>query len=646
VSLVESAYFRVFEPFWSFDAASRKATTRALRAARIGMLPELYLTLSYLCAAGFGAIAWAATSLALAMMTPVPAFPAAVMGAGGGLLGFFVTRLCFLAYPRTVAASRARAIDLEFSSVVTLCYALARGGVNTIGIFRAVGEERSAYGEISVEFEQVIREIDRTGKDLNSALQSVAATTPSETLRAFLDGLVTILSSGAEPRDYFKRQASTQLSGASLQLDKELEQAGLLAESYVSGLLVLPLLLIVVLTVLSVLSGQGATMVILIVFVVIPGGTIAFLTLTEMLMVATPLSVPRRSPDALADFGMSTLPRELLVLPPPRAETLTDVSEDLARTGLEAKAVRRRLVIEWFRRRVVEQWRAFRDRALVRPADALRASAVLAALIIAGGGAFLLWRHASGRELSVGATTLGLAAALVALVPVAIFQEMRVSRAREVDAQLPEVLGRLAGFNEKGVSLLKSFEILGHSTQGDLGNELRGVERDVSWTANLKGALGRLRERVATRRMTKLSVLFERGIGATGNLKEVLEIAAADATVNEGQAAKKRQAMMSYVVVVYVVFAVFLYVIYMVVDLFYGSGGFATIAASSHVKGIHVGIPPVQAQVLFFHASLIQGACCGLVAGKLGEGHILSGIKHAAIMSIIAWLVFVLMVFH
>jgi flagellar protein FlaJ len=47
---------------------------------------------------------------------------------------------------------------------------------------------------------------------------------------------------------------------------------------------------------------------------------------------------------------------------------------------------------------------------------------------------------------------------------------------------------------------------------------------------------------------------------------------------------------------------------------------------------------------MFFHASLIQGFCSGLIAGVMGEGSVMSGLKHFIIMMTIALLIFKLAV--
>jgi flagellar protein FlaJ len=47
---------------------------------------------------------------------------------------------------------------------------------------------------------------------------------------------------------------------------------------------------------------------------------------------------------------------------------------------------------------------------------------------------------------------------------------------------------------------------------------------------------------------------------------------------------------------------------------------------------------------LFFHGALIQGFTSGLIAGVMGEGSVLSGLKHSVIMMTIGYLLFTMFV--
>lgn len=616
------------------------ATARALRAARIARFPEWYVAMSYLVSTLFGLASAVASWAALGVFGT---WPRLGLGLAAGALGFLFVRLGFLSYPRVVAAGRARRIDEELPSVVTFSYALARGGMDPLEIFRTVAKEKHAYGEAAVEFGVVVRNVEWFGMDLIAALKDTASTTPSRDLRSFFDGLVTILNSGAEPRDYFKNQAENRLKQAALGLEAELEQTSMLAEIYVSGLLVLPLLLLVVLSGLAPLAPGQDALIPFIVFAMIPLGTAVYLVLLETLLPPENLAVPLMDPAPTVDFGMHSLPSATPLLPPPWRTAGEVENAHGAAVAMDEKALRSlrwRLFVERQRSRASAWFARHAKRIMMKPLDALEVSGFVG-LAILGTAGWYAWQNAPTNEALIWSLTGAvLLAGSVALLPVSIFHEIRVHRARKIDKALPPTLNSLAGFNERGISLLQSFQILGNSSSGPLTTELRAVGQDVTWNSSLAGALRRLRTRVNTVRMTKLSLLLERASAATGNLREMLDIAAEDATRTEHLRATKRQSMMSYVVVVYLVFAVFLYVLYVVANLFYGPEGLGAAAANAGSGALSAALQPAEAKMLFAEAAVIQGLGCGLVAGRLGEGHLLSGVKHSAILAIASFLIF------
>jgi len=639
VRFVGALYFRVFEPLLAFGRETRLETTRALRAARIGFFPEWYLSLAYFSAAAAALLGWTVLGALLALLVPGGALLKTLLVVGLGLSLGLVVYLGFLLYPRVKAASRARAIDEELPNVITLCYALARGGLSCMSIFRAVAEEEQVYGEVSREFGLIVRDMDWFGEDINTALLATASTTPSDALRRFLEGLVTVLNSGAAPRDYFKRQAEMQLQQAELRLVKDQEQTALLAEVYVSGLLVMPLLLIVVLSVLASLGGDGARYLPLIAFGLIPLGTVGYLVLLDLLAPQEPLSVPRRGRARLVDAGLEGIPTAEA-----EARSLKRILRAEAPASPEARRLRRGLAAEALRGAFQRFRTQVLPRALEKPLEAAQVAGAAGLTVLALGVGYLLLFAEDGYGTAVALASVLLAAALVAGVPSAIVHEWRYRRALRIDAALPETLRKVAGLNERGITLLQAFQIIGRGGDGPVAESLRRLDRDVAWTSNFRGAIARMAEAVGTRRMLKLGVLFERASEATGNLKEVVDIAATDVAATENLRARKRQAMMSYVVVIYAVFGVFLYVVYMVTTLFFAEGGFAAAALETSSSGLTAGsggaLVPAEARVLFFQTVLLQAVCCGLVAGRLGEGQLLSGLKHAAILASVAWIVF------
>jgi flagellar protein FlaJ len=100
--------------------------------------------------------------------------------------------------------------------------------------------------------------------------------------------------------------------------------------------------------------------------------------------------------------------------------------------------------------------------------------------------------------------------------------------------------------------------------------------------------------------------------------------------------------MLIYVVIVLVSFGVFLFVVAILVSTFLTTMATAGAAASQAGAGAgFIGRIDVAAyKRLFAHAAMLQGFFSGLMAGVMGEGRVVGGLKYSALMLIIAWVMF------
>jgi flagellar protein FlaJ len=101
--------------------------------------------------------------------------------------------------------------------------------------------------------------------------------------------------------------------------------------------------------------------------------------------------------------------------------------------------------------------------------------------------------------------------------------------------------------------------------------------------------------------------------------------------------------MLVYVFIVYISFLVFLFIVYVLAAYFVPALPEDLEGVGSGIS-INFGFDSEAFTLLFFHASLIQGFCSGLVAGKMGTGSIYSGVKHSVFMVLIAYVVFTLFI--
>ena len=124
-------------------------------------------------------------------------------------------------------------------------------------------------------------------------------------------------------------------------------------------------------------------------------------------------------------------------------------------------------------------------------------------------------------------------------------------------------------------------------------------------------------------------------------MSEVLRAAAKDTFEVVNLQTERSNNMLIYVIIVIVSFAVFLFVIAILVSSFLST--MATAGAAAAAAGAHGFMGKIDLFVykrLFSHAAMLQGFFSGLVAGQMGEGRFIAGLKYSAIMLLVAWITF------
>ena len=194
---------------------------------------------------------------------PPPAVPGlytAVVALGAGGAGKFVTVRAGGVYLRWRASARRSAIERTLPGAVRYLRALADGSDDNHEMLRKVARQ-DAYGETSAAFERVLRKAALTGS-LDAGLRGVARETPSrEVLAPFLLKFREHASQGTEALVGYLRMESRMLSHRqSRTRQRASDFLELLAELFIV-LLVLPALLVIIVTVMSVLAPGLSTTV-------------------------------------------------------------------------------------------------------------------------------------------------------------------------------------------------------------------------------------------------------------------------------------------------------------------------------------------------------------------------------------------------
>ncbi|WP_435333327.1 type II secretion system F family protein [Haloarchaeobius sp. TZWWS8] len=548
-------------------------------------------------------------------------------------------------YPEYVTSERGRHIDASLPRSIAFIYALSRSGMEFHKVMHILADNRRIYGESAEEFHVAVRHMDMFGKDMITAIQTMARRSPSEQFTEFAENLASVLQSGRSLSEFLHQQYRDFQEEAEAQQEKLLDLLATLAEAYVTVLVAGPLFLITILVVLGIAVGDTLDPLRVMVYVIVPCGNLIFII--YLLSATGTLSAGRGYEDVEPPVGNLDGIRRA-------ADVQTDGGVDAT-----ARANRERL-------NLYRKWRTLRQKlgnptrtVVERPAAVFWVTVPLALLLIAT----RLPATLGPAGLNVREFDDVLIQALLFVVGTfAIVFEVHRRRTETIEAAVPDLLDRLASVNEAGMTVVESIKRVRSSQLGALDSEMDRVWADIRWGANIETAFKRFEARLRTQIISRVVTITTNAMNASGDLATVLRIAANQAKADRRLKRARAQEMVTYMVVVYVSFFVFLFIIvtlsvFLIPALPEGGTGTVLNASSSTAGSTGAaGVPAVGGvgqpgsidkgayTLVFFHATVIQGILSGLVAGQLSSGDIRTGAKHAAVLVALAYATFLVLI--
>jgi len=236
---------------------------------------------------------------------------------------------------------------------------------------------------------------------------------------------------------------------------------------------------------------------------------------------------------------------------------------------------------------------------------------------------------------------------LIAIVPVAVMDFRENRRIKNLEEALPNFFRDLAGMNDSGMTLPNAIHLVAQGEYSTLTPFIRRLDNEMSWNTTFIEAIQRFRARLGTPLADRSIDLIAKASKAGGDVSEVLRAAARDTYEVLALRTERRNNMLIYVIIVLISFLVFVFVIFILVSTFLSTMATAGSAAESAGAGAASFIGNIDLFFytrLFSHAAMIQGIFSGLVAGQMGEGRVIAGLKYSAIMLLISWVIFRFMI--
>ena len=527
-----------------------------------------------------------------------------------------------ISYPKLEMRSRKRFIEASMYEMVSFMYALHHCGATLYASLHSIARYADFYGDAAKEFRQVVSDMNFCGYDQFTAIQRLAETTPSDKLRFFLTELsATYRSIGNAEVFLYGKLREMQKEG---EVDQRsyLSSLGAIAEMYITMFVAGPLFVVIVIMVIGLISGSDPLILAIVVYLMLPLGTVMFLILLDALgqtYIIKRIQMPRSA---------APLYPHLTISEPKEDETpLFKMME---------KYDKRQGFLEFFRN----------PRAAIRedPAKVFVFS-VPAALVIGIVMYFttvnVLFNPYKIYEWGMAVDDVIIVMLLAALLPYAFSYRSYNRRIDKVEGALPDFCRQLSSLVKYNMTLTHAIELTAQEGKSYIQEDIRILSRDLLWGQGLSSALKRFADRMKNLSVDRLVILLSQTEHFTNDLSLTIDLQYHEAKNRESLKRERKSDMGVYIVIVFMAFAVFVFVQIIMSEVFLNIMMENAEALSYLSSSTGAGFPAQMYQMIIYHSILIHGFCSGLVAGMMGTGSVKGGVLYSCIMLTLGSLAFI-----
>lgn len=550
-------------------------------------------------------------------------------------VGFTVGALYYIR-PSYQASRRASGIDVTLPSAVTFMYALNRGGMNIVEVLRLLAENEEVYGEVSVEVGTIIQDMEYFSRDLMQALRRAGERSASQKFSDFMDDMVATIDSGASTAPFLQDKSEDLIEEAERDQANFIETLSLLGEVYVTAFVAGPLFMIIITVIMAMLGGAQPSQLDGIVYGLLPFMNIGYFFLINVLSGSDPDTAKKISVQGEKDMKSDV-----------EVENYAEETGDSrVKSVVDAKKKRERTAI--IRQPITE---------LIRDPDKtllFTAPLVLIYLVLVPTVGPAETSISSFIDAPVPQTIYWILGPIFMIaVPLSIFYEIHNRRESKLMNRLPEALKTLASANQVGMTLTEALENTADNTTGRLGSELKRVKNDVTWNHDVNSALIKLSNRLQVPLMTRTVKLITEANSSTGDIEDVIQIAAKNVETQVRLKKERAAAMLMYTAVIIISFCVYMFVVVLLDVMFLSTIGemdSANFGGSSGGGGGGGGgggssfqissLPVERFRLVFYHSTIVQAFGSGMIGGYLTSNNVRSGLKFAVVLCILSSLAF------
>ena len=268
--------------------------------------------------------------------------------------------------------------------------------------------------------------------------------------------------------------------------------------------------------------------------------------------------------------------------------------------------------------------------------------------------------------------------AFIIITPQLIFNYINYRNMKDIELRFPQFLRDLVELTRAGMPLHKAIIFSSHTDYGNLTSHIKKMSHQLSWNVNIIKVLEQAQERLKrSNTLNKVFRILLETYNSGGSIDNTLDSLSNTMMTIQDTEKERKSTLNQYVIAMYVISLVFIGIIvginWLMVPVFQSmatqtSGGTPQIGIIANPCetcvyvadmactpcSIYSGICSLFGTdpdsiscyylALFFSISVIQALMSGLVAGQIGEGSVVAGIKHSLILTCVTIAAFLILV--
>jgi len=220
---------------------------------------------------------------------------------------------------------------------------------------------------------------------------------------------------------------------------------------------------------------------------------------------------------------------------------------------------------------------------------------------------------------------------------------LRYVEVKSMEDVFPEFLRNISESKKSGITITQAITNSVKIDYGVFSKEVKKMAIQISWGIPLPNVLEKFSKRVKQSAFLKRSVaIILEAYKSGGDISQVMERVAESSRMIKDLEAERKSKFNQQLMVMYAIYLIFIVIILSLNKILIPM--FALSSGGQDVGGVAISmgsIDPNFYRTIFQHMILIQAVFAGLIAGQVGEGSIIAGIKHSGIMLAIGSIAFV-----